>query len=250
MRIGVISDIHRERKELHSHEAMNRVLDAHKVSPLDVLVVAGDYSCGPFLNNDLMELCHMFKGVEIVFVAGNHEFYLFNRDQIRKVRESIQKRFSHFHWLNRDTLQIGTVLFAGTTLWFPNSYHADTTHKDWSDFKHIQGLKKWVFDENEKDFRFLASVIDGERDRCHKLVVVTHHLPSWKCVGSWYEGAPDNYYFVGGADRLIGDEFLWIHGHAHHHYDEMLGDTRVVRNPLGYEFQPFTEFDPAFVVEL
>ena len=49
-------------------------------------------------------------------------------------------------------------------------------------------------------------------------------------------------YHMNGAYRSNLEDFivarpqikLWIHGHTHHEFDYMVGDTRVVCNPRGY----------------
>lgn len=255
MRIGTISDIHYERRELHSMAALGRVLEAHKADPFDVLVVAGDFSTGFHLFGDLKTLCRMFAEIPVVFVAGNHEFYTTNKAKVRQYRETLSRECPNLQWLHRTTFTHKGVLFAGTTLWYPWSVEGGVVAKDWADFKHIEGLAKWVYTENEKDRAFLAHVI-GSHDSSqgqtyeHELVVVTHMAPAWACVQEKWLGAAETNFFVGGCDRMLGDKFTWIHGHCHDALDKMCGDTRVVRNPLGYEFQPFTGFNPAFVIEV
>ena len=44
---------------------------------------------------------------------------------------------------------------------------------------------------------------------------------------------------------------LWIHGHVHNNFDYMIGDTRVICNPRGYEmYQENFEFKPDFEVDI
>lgn len=67
-------------------------------------------------------------------------------------------------------------------------------------------------------------------------VVITHHLPSWQCVDRKYLGDPRNAFYVTNLPALIAAArpAVWIHGRAHTHFDKLLGDTRIVRNPFGY----------------
>jgi predicted phosphohydrolase len=252
MNIAAISDCHVERRHAKSADALGRVLASHRRNRFKALVVAGDHSSGPFLEDDLAELCRKFHDTEIIFVAGNHEYYKSNKTAVRDVLRGLEARFANFHWLNRTTVRVGDAVFAGTTLWFPWNPTIDLIHRDWADFIHIERLKSWVARENEKDLQFLERIIDGNRPPGTKLVIVTHHLPTWNCVQDQYKDRDDAYtnFFVGKADRLIGGDFTWIHGHAHDAYDERLGDTRVIRNPLGYEFQDFTAFDPDKIIEV
>jgi predicted phosphodiesterase len=255
VRIGVISDIHYERRKLHSVDALVMVRASHEVKPLDVLVVAGDFSTGHMLYGDIRMLCTMFHDIPVVFVPGNHEFYTTNKAKVHQYRETLTQQCPNLKWLNRTTFTHGDVVFAGTTLWYKQAVATDAISKDWSDFKHIEGLRKWIYEENAEDRSFLGNIIgshesaEGQTYEKH-LVVVTHMAPAWACIQErWLEAAETNY-FVGGCDNMLGSDYTWIHGHCHDFLDKMCGDTRVIRNPLGYEFQPLTGFDPTFVLDL
>jgi hypothetical protein len=44
---------------------------------------------------------------------------------------------------------------------------------------------------------------------------------------------------------------LWTHGHTHHPFDYMVGETRIVCNPRGYEgYEPESGWDVTKVVEV
>ena len=44
---------------------------------------------------------------------------------------------------------------------------------------------------------------------------------------------------------------LWTHGHTHHAFDYVIGETRVVCNPRGYEgYEGPTGWDPNKVIEI
>ena len=72
----------------------------------------------------------------------------------------------------------------------------------------------------------------------NKYVVVGHHAPSRRSTHEMY--AHDTIMNGGYSSDL--DEFiedrpqikLWTHGHTHHVFDYMIGETRVVCNPRGY----------------
>jgi hypothetical protein len=72
----------------------------------------------------------------------------------------------------------------------------------------------------------------------NKYVVVGHHSPSRLSTHEMYA---DDTIMNGGYSSDM-DEFivnhpeirLWTHGHTHHEFDYMIGETRVVCNPRGY----------------
>jgi hypothetical protein len=67
-------------------------------------------------------------------------------------------------------------------------------------------------------------------------VVVTHHLPSQRCVAPQWAGHPLNPFFVCELDALIQERrpAIWIHGHTHDSVDVRVGETRILCNPFGY----------------
>lgn len=82
-----------------------------------------------------------------------------------------------------------------------------------------------------------------------RFVVMTHHLPSYRSISSYYVGGRLNSGFASHLDRIvkqIGAD-VWIHGHSHARQDYMIGRTRIICNPRGYPFE-VRDFDPNFVV--
>jgi hypothetical protein len=79
-------------------------------------------------------------------------------------------------------------------------------------------------------------VIQGNHDK--KYVVVGHHSPSRASTHEMY--ASDtimNGGFSSDLDEFIMDHpqiKLWTHGHTHHEFDYVIGETRIVCNPRGY----------------
>jgi predicted phosphodiesterase len=90
--------------------------------------------------------------------------------------------------------------------------------------------------EHKETLRVLGESIASRP--AEKWIVVGHHAPSKLSTKPQYE----NDYIVNGAYSSDLSEFilnhpqikLWTHGHTHHDFDYMVGDTRVVANPRGY----------------
>ena len=84
---------------------------------------------------------------------------------------------------------------------------------------------------------YIQSVIEGKFDQ--KFVVVGHHAPSRSSTHPRY--ASEELMNGGYSSSL--DEYiiehpqikLWTHGHTHEDFDYMVGSTRVVCNPRGYD---------------
>jgi predicted phosphodiesterase len=66
--------------------------------------------------------------------------------------------------------------------------------------------------------------------------VITHHLPSYKCIDEKYHGDPKNSFYASDLDYLMEKYKInyWIHGHTHVTVYKQIFNTRVICNPRGY----------------
>ena len=94
-----------------------------------------------------------------------------------------------------------------------------------------------AFDEHKKTLGYIQSVIEGKNTE--KFVVVGHHAPSKGSEHPRY----NHDTLMNGAYNSQLDEYimdhpqikLWTHGHTHEDFDYMIGTTRVICNPRGYD---------------
>ena len=84
-----------------------------------------------------------------------------------------------------------------------------------------------------------------------KTVVVTHHLPHARSIPPRFTGDLLNAAYASDLSGVIevGRPALWVHGHTHDSCDYMVGDTRIVCNPRGYDDEN-ARFDPMLVVRV
>ena len=216
------------------------------------------------LFRDFLKRCS-FQFPHVVYVAGNHEFYHgeFHRG-IEHLREECAK-FPNIYFLERDIQFIDGVLFVGGTLWTdmnrgdPLTLHAIGDMMN--DFRVIRndehGYTKLrpahAMDRYRKTVEYIKQMVDANGDR--KCVVVGHHAPSFQSIGEQYKN--DTLMNGGYASDL--SEFildrpqikLWTHGHMHQTFDYMIGGTRVVCNPRGYESHgEVSGWDPDILIEI
>ena len=92
-------------------------------------------------------------------------------------------------------------------------------------------------DDHRKMLQFIQSIIEGRNDE--KFVVVGHHAPSKMSTHPRYvHDTLMNGAYSSSLDEYILDHpqiKLWTHGHTHEDFDYMLGSTRIVCNPRGYD---------------
>ena len=197
----------------------------------------------------------------VIYVMGNHEYYHSDfATALVEIRRKL-KHLTNLYIMERDVKVIGNVTFIGGTLWTDMNnqdsltlYHMRTMMND---FRVIQNSTTPVhFRTSEGEFRtrvakfspedsvtehvkmkqYIQSVVQGNHDT--KYVVVGHHSPSRLSTHEMY--ANDTVMNGGYSSEL--DEFikdhpqirLWTHGHTHHPFDYVIGETRVVCNPRGY----------------
>ena len=197
-----------------------------------------------FVRQCLEEFTH------VVFVMGNHEHYHGDFAETVSIIEGTFGPFNNFHFLNNDWRIINGVLFFGGTLWTNmNNEDPDTMHRirmmmnDFNVIKNTSEEGKKVFmpaDAVEEHYKFrrgLDEVLAIHPDL--PTVVVGHHAPSRASTHPRYK----NELVMNGAYSTNLDEFildrrqikLWTHGHTHEEFDYMIGTTRVVCNPRGYD---------------
>jgi DNA repair exonuclease SbcCD nuclease subunit len=215
---------------------------------------------------DFFKRCS-FQFPHVVYVMGNHEFYNGRfYESIDHMREECAK-FPNIYLLENDTKVIDDVTFIGATLWTdmnkgdPLTMHA--IEGMMNDFRIIRNDKREfarmsardVASRHARSLQYFRSVLAEQHDK--KFVVVGHHSPSFKSV---HESYSTEYLMNGGYHSDLSEFImdhpqikLWTHGHTHHPFDYMIGETRVVCNPRGYEADGYSEnsgWNPNIVLEV
>lgn len=215
---------------------------------------------------DFLKRCS-FQFPHVVYVAGNHEFYHGKWVKgIQYLRDECAK-FPNVHFLERDSFDLDDVTFVGGTLWTnmnkgdPLTLHA--VRDMMNDFRIIKNDEKGYTNLKPADtairhrqtLEYIKHVVTERPDR--KYVVVGHHSPSYQSIHPQYA----HETIMNGAYHSDLSEFildhpqvkLWTHGHTHHCFDYVLGETRIVCNPRGYESGGYSEdtgWNPNIVLEV
>ena len=215
---------------------------------------------------DFLKRCS-FQFPHTVYVAGNHEFYHGKWNQTLEVLAAECAKYPNIYFLERGYKKIDDVNFIGSTLWTdmnkidPLTMHA--VRDMMMDYKCIRKefegyttLKPHdTVTRHRQSLDYIKSVVAERGDE--KFVVVGHHSPSFQSVHEQYRSE----YLMNGAYHSDLSEFildrpqikLWTHGHTHHPFDYMIGETRIVCNPRGYENDGYSEdsgWNPNIVLEI
>jgi hypothetical protein len=193
---------------------------------------------------------------------GNHEHYHGDyANTITTLREHLGY-LTHLHILDKEMVQLGGVSFIGGTLWTDMNNEDPITllqmkgmmndfrcimngnrvvhfRDEDGNFKHRVGrfTPENSVEDHRKMLEYIRLMIEGKFDQ--KFVVVGHHAPSKQSTHPRYA---DEVIMNGGYSTAL-DEFimdhpqikLWTHGHTHEDFDYMVGSTRIVCNPRGYD---------------
>lgn len=255
MKFHILSDLH------VSHSQYTLQISE---TDADAIILAGDIGNG---NQGLLFIEEIAQDIDkpIIIVLGNHDFYGKRYDKVIRVwEERLSKLDADIRFLHEDNVAtyIGDVLVLGSTLW--------------TDFHKGDPMAKVVamecmndfacIDKNTKGRKFLptdAAVVHintlnafrKARDLhpLDKLVIVSHHAPSFRSVGPRYKGDLLNGAFASDLEDFMYEmrADLWVHGHMHNFSDYKIDNTRVVCNPVGYtNYNEHTGFQPDFVVEV
>jgi Icc-related predicted phosphoesterase len=215
---------------------------------------------------DFFKRCS-FQFPHVIFVMGNHEFYYGKfYASIEYMREEFSK-YPNIYMLEDNTKIIDDVVFVGGTLW-TNMNHRDplTMHaiKDMmNDFRVVRNDRRSyaamstldVAVRHDKTLAYIKLIVQEHKDK--QCVVVGHHSPSFQSIHPIYarETLMNGGYHSDLSEFILDHPQikLWTHGHTHHPFDYVIGETRIVCNPRGYEGDGYSEdtgWNPEKVIEV
>lgn len=269
MKIQIVSDLHLEFGLIEIKNA-----------GADVLILSGDIVVAadidrPSTDNIIVEserslrVKNFFEMVSrefknVIYVMGNHEHY---HGDINHSREKItnvlnQLNITNVHFLENSHVIIDDVVFVGGTLWTDCNKECPVTlfslKSYMNDYRVIQNGKHRLLPEDTVEFykntkKIIEDVVQANGEK--KVVVVGHHAPSKASTHPRYK----KEIVMNGAYSSDLSEFildnpnikLWTHGHTHESFDYMIGTTRIVCNPRGYEgYETNPAFDPSKMIEV
>ena len=215
---------------------------------------------------DFLKRCS-FQFPHVIYVAGNHEFYNGKWTQSLTTLSNECAKFSNVYFLEAGSKKIGDVTFIGGTLWTDMNKHDPLTlhavrdmmndfrviKKDLEGYTNLKPADTVI--RHKHMLGYIKTVVAERPDE--KFVVVGHHSPSFRSVHPVYA----HETLMNGAYHSDLSEFildrpqikLWTHGHTHHPFDYMIGETRVVCNPRGYENDGYSEdsgWNPNILIEV
>jgi len=287
MKIKLVSDLHLEFSDYTVRNDENcdvlilsgDIMVAHDLHehpepdvpyPPEIIKTLGSRQAAAQRFRDFLKRCS-FQFPHVVYVAGNHEFYHGKWNQTIDILREECDKLGNVYFLERDCKKIDDVTFIGSTLWTnmnkidPLTMHAvRDMMMDYrcirKEFEGYTTLKPHdTVTRHRESLDYIKNIVAEKSDE--KFVVVGHHSPSFQSVHDEYK----TEYLMNGAYHSDLSEFildrpqikLWTHGHTHHTFDYMIGETRIVCNPRGYQapegregWGEDTEWNPNIVLEV
>ena len=231
MKFHLLSDIHLENVNINyvKHLLMPTVTG-------DVCFLAGDIcSTNQIEKYELFIKYLQEQFNEIVFVAGNHEFYgsSYNKT-IDELVDLASRTKTHFLDIetNQHTIELYGKTIHGSTLWTDfnagkNAKDVENGINDYLAIKDISTLKIREVHERSRN------AINWDAD-----IVMTHHMPILR-EHSRFPLSPITYAFccTDLEDSIINSDIkYWLYGHTHDNRFFDLNGTHVLSNHVGYDF--------------
>ena len=247
--IQIASDLHIEYK----NDLVPNPLDFITPSA-DILVLAGDI--GSFykieqLTKFLEDLCSYFQIV--LYVPGNHEWYTVpgkethRYETLEKRMKEIEDKIPNLNILNRSSVIIGDICFAGCTLWSNPEGQIPPF------IVRIHDVKTKEYRENHfEDLEYLKNMMVFCQKNNHKLVIITHYPPTKKVLDeACAKKRRFHSIYATDLDQLLDISLVqtWICGHVHKNFDFIseLG-CRVVGNQKGKDKDRIIDYKKNFII--
>lgn len=219
----------------------------------------------------------------VLWLPGNHEYYghKLSLHHIARITKAVAEKWNNVAFMsNRHVLVRGPgepesewVSVLGTTLWTNMdhgnpvaTFHASCVMGDYKHITHAQPEKNHyrklrVADtmwHHEREWNWLREKILTIRERkpARKILVATHHAPSYMSIPERYNTPANNQTNHAYASHLKLEMMeslpnVWIHGHLHDTVDYELGPIHVRSNPFGYIGEHINKkFDPFAVIDM
>lgn len=258
MKIQYASDLHLEFYDGNVTENDAQFFET-LVTPVPgncMLVLAGDIGYPEMkITKDFVKWC-CANWPHVIWVFGNHEYYCtIGKAIMMSDKEALATQYMddlpNLHVLHNGVFEhkdLPGLTIVGSVLWTEISRDMKRpVEKYMNDCRKIYTPSferftvddwNWLYSEN---VLFIKRELDRAEKENKKVLVVTHHLPTYKAILPQYQGDDMNCAFASNSAELLENPVVaaWICGHSHGQLDlnvmNRIGkDTIVTFNARGY----------------
>jgi len=231
-----------------------------------VLILAGDIGLAskPHTYMDFFhDKANRFR--DVIYIMGNHEHYKGSFSCSKgRVKDNLAE-FVNVHVMEKESLVIDDTVFIAATLWTSMNNHdilcmeqSRLTMNDYTTIRHGTSAEPWkrklkpidTVEDHLNAKHYIFEEIKKHKDK--KVVVISHHAPSFKSVPEEFKGDTINGAYASELfeDIMEHNPDIWIHGHTHNSFNYMVGDTNIICNPRGYHTESGQYLNLTFNEEL
>lgn len=253
MKFQIISDIH-----LEYYDTLPELNYFFTVSAPN-LILAGDicYYNHPNFVIFFKKVSKLFN--KVFFIPGNHDYFAYNNipdisfDEIDSIMKHLLSCFKNVYFIQENIIELENTIILGTTLWcktkrtdndidvklLTNDYYIQTKNKYCPSYKYTNEL-------NTRQYIWLKNKI--KHLYTHKnILVITHYLPSKKCIHQKYKNDPYNDMYFTDCEDLMKYADIWIAGHTHDPFIGNINNCQVFVNPIG-KLDEITGYDKQLII--
>ena len=262
MLVRIMSDIHLEFSEGNMH------VPELATDKDTVLVLAGDVGLAskPHTYKQFFE-DHANRFRDVLVILGNHEHYKGSfSTSFGRMKDNLAE-FVNVTVLEKDSITIDNVTFIGATLWTSMNnhdtlcmYQSELTMNDYRTIRHGTVVEPWKRRLRPADTvldhvnarHYILTEIEKQKEKGNKVVVISHHAPSYKSVSEEFKGDTINGAYATELfeDIMQHNPEVWIHGHTHNSFNYNIGKTNIICNPRGYHTESGQYLNKEFNSEL
>lgn len=246
MKIGIVSDLHTE--FWHDRE-FNGIGERvrERLADAEIVLLPGDIGVG---TDSVAAARRLFPDKPVYLIAGNHEFYYFDYDEVLASLAAAAGDTVHF--LHKSVVELGAIRLIATTLWTDFNLYGTpdlsqiVAREGINDFRLVryQGHRLTPADMLERhrdEWAWVIRMLDRPFDGY--TILMTHHAPVSFAISDRFVNDALSPCFVSRLEEhLVRDDLpLVIWGHTHHCVDRMIDRTRFLSSQTGYPHWPTTE---------
>lgn len=250
-KINYISDLHIEFIKHKNYEKM------FQFKPGDILCLAGDigYPQDDKYKEFLKYCSKIFKYV--ILITGNHEYYMkYSIEETNKLISNIVSEYNNIIFLNNTShyFEEYDLYILGTTLWSNTQDLNEEDVVNYNDFHRIRNMNiKYMNELHDCSKIFIETELNKLKNSNSrsKVIVMTHHLPSYLMIHDKYKGHSLSPLFANHMDSIFDNYNIdwWICGHSHSSMNKTIGKTTVLLNPVGYPGENYkVKYDSHFFI--
>lgn len=184
----------------------------------------------------------------VLLLTGNHEYWQekYNMSDVDNKIRDIVTNFPNITFLNNDKYEFSNYTILGTTLWTSMSRVISNSKKMGDDLyipktdiiSNHNNSVKWLESQihsfvKNKNLEKHSQILDNK-----KIIVFSHHLPSYKLIIDKYRKdryIPYHDRFASHLDYLIQDPVkIWLCGHSHSVNEININGVHCAINAYGY----------------